>query len=88
VANAFYTKMKQKEREQYRDGVQGGMKMAFDLVAIALNHEFGFGKKRLERLEKKIQEFVNEIDIMDNPIVTRAHLAKALKQIRGNDFVR
>ena len=84
--NAFYTRMKQTKEAEYRDGMVGGMKMGFNLVAIALNHEFGFGKDRIERLEKKVQKLIDEIVDMNDPIVTQAHIEKALKQIRGDDF--
>lgn len=84
--NSFYNRMKQKERDQYREGVQGGMKMGLDLVVIALNHEFGFGEQRIARLENKVRELLDEIVDMNDPVVTRAHLDKALKQIRGDDY--
>lgn len=84
--NSFYNRMKQKERDQYRDGVQGGLKFGLDLVVIALNHEFGFGAERIARLEKKVQELLNEVDYVNDPEVTRAHISKALKQIRGDDY--
>ena len=83
MANNFYTRMKMKERNQYRQGVTDGMKMAFDIVSIALNHEYGFGQERLTRLGMKVQKLVDEINETNDADVTRAHLDKALRQIRG-----
>lgn len=86
--NAFYIQQQKRLREEYRKGASDGMKMAFDLVAVALNHEFGFGDERITRLEAKLAELVKEINVTNDPDVTNAHLDKALKQIRGEDFVR
>lgn len=88
MANEFYIRMKQKEREQYREGVTNGMKFAFDLVAIALNHEFGFGNDRIERLEKYLVGLVKDINVMNEPDVTNARIEKELKRIRGADYER
>ena len=83
VKNAFANKLFQTKSNAYADGVWNGMMMGFDLVAIALNHEFGFGNERITRLEKKVQELVNEVVDTNDPIVTKAHLDKAISQIRG-----
>ena len=84
--NLFYNRMMQLRRDEYRDGVEGGMKIALDIVVIALNREFGFGEQRIERLEKVVSALFDEIVDMNDPDVTRAHLNKALKDIRGADY--
>ena len=86
MKNAYVNKLRQAKSDAYKDGVVGGMKMGFDLVAIALNHEFGFGNERLKRLEEKVQELVNDVVDTNDPIVTKAHLRMALKQIRGEEW--
>jgi hypothetical protein len=58
--------------------------MGFNIVAIALNHTFGFGEERLSRLEAKVQELVNEIVDTADPLVTKVHIETAIKQIRGD----
>jgi hypothetical protein len=42
---------------------------------------------RLSRLEGKVQELVDEIVDTNDPIVTKAHIETALKQIRGKEWV-
>ena len=86
MKNAYAGKLHQTKEKAYRDGVWDGMRMGFDIVAIALNHEFGFGNERITRLEKKVQELVDEIVDTKDPIVVRAHLNKALEQIRGEGW--
>lgn len=86
MKNAYANKLKQTKNDAYADGVVSGMSMGFDLVAIALNHVFGFGNDRLTRLEKKVQELIDEVVDTNDPIVTKAHLEKALEQIRGEEW--
>ncbi len=85
--NAYAKKLFQTKENAYADGVWFGVKLGINLVAIALNHAFGFGDKRLSRLEKKVQCLINEIVDTNDPEVTRAHIEMALKQIRGKDWV-
>lgn len=84
VKNAFATKLIQTKKNAYADGVWAGLQMGFNIAAIALNHEFGFGDARLTRLEQKVQTLVNEIVDTNDPEVTEAHIKQAIKQIRGD----
>lgn len=86
VKNAFASKLIQTKDKAYTDGVWDGMRMGFDIVAIALNHEFGFGNERLTRLEQKVQGLVNEIVDTNDPLVTKVRIKKSLKQIRGEEW--
>lgn len=88
AANCFATQLKQIKEKQYRDGVIDGMKMGFDLVAIALNHnkKFGFGDGRLSVLEADVQKLVDEIVDTADPYVTKVRICTALKQIRGEGW--
>ena len=87
MKNAYATKLRQTKDNAYSDGVWNGLQMGLNLAAIALNHKFGFGNKRLKRLEQKVQELVDEIVDTNDPVVTKAHIETALKQIRGKDWV-
>ena len=82
--NAYLRGVKEIKEKAYRDGVWDGMRMGFNIVAIALNHKFGFGEERLSRLEAKVQELVNEIVVTNDPLVTKVHIETAIKQIRGD----
>lgn len=86
MKNAYANKLRQTKDNAYTDGVWDGMRMGFNIVAIALNHEFGFGESRLKRLEQKVQALVDEIVVTNDPIVTDAHIQQALKQIRGEEW--
>ena len=57
--NAYAKKLLQTKDNAYTNGVWDGMRMGFNIVAIALNHEFGFGESRIKKLEQKVQALVN-----------------------------
>ena len=86
MKNAYASKLRQTKDNAYTDGVWDGMRMGFDLVAIALNHEFCFGNERITRLEKKVQALVNEVVDTNDPLVTKVRIGKALEQIRGEGW--
>lgn len=88
MANAFYSKMKAQREQDYSRGIQDGMRLAYDLVTIALNHLYGFGDQRITALEKEVQSLADEITDMNDAEVTRAHINRALSQIRGKEFVQ
>ena len=87
--NCFAQQMFQNKEKAYRNGVMDGMRMGFNLVAIALNHNkrFGFGEKRLSELESDVQNLVDEIVDTNDPVVTKVHIETAIKQIRGEAWV-
>ena len=84
--NVYLKTMKETQEKAYRDGVWDGIRMGFNLVAIALNHIFGFGEKRLKMLEAKVQSLVDEIIDTNDPYVVQVHIEKAVQQIRGDKF--
>ena len=86
MANAFLGKVAEAKNKAYSDGVWAGMRMGFNIVAIALNHEFGFGETRLKKLERKVQALVDEIVDTRDPLVNKTHIEQALKQIRGDKW--
>ena len=85
--NVYAKKLFQTKENAYADGVWFGVKLGINLVAIALNHHFGFGDTRLSRLEKKVQSLIDDIVDTNDPEVTKVHIETALKQIRGKDWV-
>lgn len=84
MKNAYFNKLRQTKDKAYTDGIWDGMRMGFNIVAIALNHEFGFGESRIKRLEQKVQALVDEIVDTNDPVVTDEHIQRAIKQIRGD----
>lgn len=81
--NNHLHQLKKAKEDGYRDGVWDGMRMGFNIVAIALNHLFGFGETRLKRLEAKVQDLVDEMITTNDPYVNKVHIENAIKQIRG-----
>ena len=81
--NNHLHQLKKAKDDGYRDGVWDGMRMGFNIVAIALNHLFGFGETRLKRLEAKVQDLVDEMITTNDPYVNKVHIENAIKQIRG-----
>ena len=82
MKNAYAKKLFKTKENAYTDGVWAGLQLGLNLVAIALNHTFGFGNVRLTRLEAKVQELVNEMVDAGDPLVNKAHIEKAVRQIR------
>jgi hypothetical protein len=85
--NAYANKLRTTRDNAYTDGVWAGLQLGLNLVAIALNHTFGFGNQRLTRLEAKVQELVNEMVDAGDPLVNKAHIEKAVRQIRKAGWV-
>ena len=80
MANAYATYLKNKKEEQAKEDTQNGFNFALCLCAVALNEEFGFGRKRIERLEKQVQHLM---DTEFKSIELGAYrLAKRVEQIR------
>lgn len=81
--SSYLNQLRKAKEDGYRDGVWDGMRMGFNIVAIALNHLFGFGETRLKRLEAKVQDLVDEMITTNDPYVNKVHIENAIKQIRG-----
>lgn len=86
MKNAFLGNLKEVKEKAYRDGVWDGMRMGFNIVAIALNHKYGFGEQRLKRLEGEVQDLVNEIVDTADPLVTKVHIEREIRRIRGKEW--
>jgi hypothetical protein len=85
--NAYAKKLFKVKDDAYTDGVWEGMQLGLNLAAIALNHTFGFGDVRLTRLEANVQELVNEMVDAGDPLVNKAHIETAVRQIRRKAWV-
>lgn len=80
MKGAYATYLQNKKQEKAKEDVQNGFNFALCLCAVALNEEFGFGRKRIERLEKEVQY------LMDNEFKSielgAYRLAQRVAQIR------
>ena len=86
VKNAYLNNMRETKEKAYRDGVMAGMHMGFNIAAIKLNHLFGFGDGRITKLEAGVQDFVEEIVDLNDPLVTQVRVERELKRIRGEGW--
>lgn len=86
--NCFAKQMFKNKEINYRKGVMDGMRMGFNLCAIALNHnkKFRFGDQRLTELESDVQGLVDEIVDTNDPYVTKVRIDTAIRQIRGDGW--
>lgn len=82
MKNAYARTLKKTKDDAYTDGVWEGVQLCLNIVAIALNHTFGFGEERLSRLEAKVQDLFNELVDTNDPLVNKVHIEKAVRQIR------
>ncbi len=85
--NKLVTMCKAARNEGYADGAWHGLQIGLNITAIALNHLFGFGDKRLTLLQKEVQALVDEIVDVKEPEVTDAHIRQELKRIRRKAYV-
>ena len=87
MKNAYAKTLLRTKDKAYTDGVWEGVQLCLNIVAIALNHTYGFGEKRLSRLEKKVQDLFNEMVDAGDPLVNKVHIEKAVRQIRKGAWV-
>ena len=66
-------------------GRQEGVLFGLDLCAIALNHGFGFGKERIERLETEVQALLDEVQTSRDMDRLMTDICRELARIRGED---
>lgn len=78
--------LKEASDKAYDMGVWSGLRMGFDLTAIALNHNFKFGADRITRLESEVLDLMKEISDSPEPALAAENLRKSLKQIMGEDY--
>lgn len=88
MKNAFADKIFHSKKKNYQDGFWDGMRIMLNIVAIALNHIFGFGDVRLSRLEAYVQKLVDEVIDVNDPLVNAVHLEREVKRIRKGNFVK
>lgn len=70
-------------KKQRIDAFNNAMKCCMSLMTIALNDEFGFGRERLKKLEKRFNELFNEYGylVMGDIAYGNAKLKERIEQI-------
>ena len=63
-----------------------GIRLALNLVTIALSNRYGFGKQRIAELEKEVNALFNEMCDLNEPELTYQKMERRMKEIRGEDF--
>jgi len=66
-------------------GRQEGVLFGLDLCAVALNHVFGFGRERIERLEAEVQTLLDEVQTSRDMDRLTTDICRELARIRGED---
>lgn len=88
MKNALVGKILNSNKQKYQDGFWDGMSMMLNLVAIALNHnpKRRFGDGRLTELESDVQDLIDELIDVNDPLVNAVHIEREVKRIRGKNF--
>lgn len=86
MRNQFATRLRETKDREFKDGTMHGVNIALNIVTIALNNKFGFGKSRIEALEKEVSALFDEMVRIEDPELTTQKIRQRLKQIRGEEF--
>jgi len=86
MKNAYFTQLKAVKEQSFQDGTMSGIKLALNLVTIALSNRYGFGKQRIAELEKEVNALFNEMCDLNEPELTYQKMERRMKEIRGEDF--
>lgn len=81
MKSAYAIELQRKKLEREAECTKGGFDFAMMLVAVALNNIDGFGKDRLEALEKECQRLMDE-EFGPDPEAAAIQLAHRLQQIK------
>ena len=87
MKNSYALKLKQKKMQEQYDSAQGGFMLAGRLIAVALNNLYGFGKDRLEAVEKEANRILEE-EFGGDKEKASYDLVRRLDQIRGKDWAK
>lgn len=87
MKNSYALKLKQKKMQEQYDSSQGGFMLAGCLIAVALNNLYGFGKDRLEAVEKESNRILEE-EFGGDKEKASYDLVRRLDQIRGKDWAK
>ena len=77
-------------QKQKIDAFNSSMNCCMQIMTIALNDEFGFGKDRLKKLEKRFNALFTEYGllVMDDTLYGNTKLKRRVAQIMGEEVKR
>lgn len=87
MKNSYALKLKQKKMQEQYDSAQEGFMLSGCLIAVALNNLYGFGKDRLEAVEKEANRILEE-EFGGDKEKASYDLVRRLDQIRGKDWAK
>lgn len=85
LKNAYAVKLQLKKNKEIANAHADAFTFCGNLIAIALNNLYGFGKDRLTAVEKEAQRILEE-EFGDDPEVAAYGMKRRIEQIRGKDW--
>ena len=85
MKNAYAVKLQAKKNKEIANAHADAFTFCGNLIAIALNNLYGFGKDRLTAVEKEAQRILEE-EFGDDPEVAAYGMKRRIEQIRGKDW--
>ena len=82
VRNQYAQEIQMAKASGYNRGYVEGRNKIVAITTVALNNVFGFGRKRIIRLENEINRLIEKYFPPDNEVADD-QLAKRIKQIMG-----
>ena len=82
MKNAYALQLARKKVEREIELNKEGVQFGLDLCVVALNNVYGFGRERLERLEREVNRLLEEEFGHDLELAAEG-LARRIEQIRG-----
>lgn len=83
ISNKMKSQVRQEVAKEYERQGQAFARRMFKLMCVSLNEEFGFGKDRLNRLMKKINDLSAE---HENDEVYWTHIDRVMQEL-GVEFI-
>lgn len=82
MKNQYASRLERKKRQEICNASKEGFDFAMQVIVVALNNLFGFGKERIEQLEKELNRLMEEEFGTDIEAASYG-LARRIRQIRG-----
>lgn len=87
MKNSYALKLKHQKMKELQNSTQDGFMLAGCLIAVSLNNLYGFGKDRLEAVEKEANRILEE-EFSGDKEKAAYDLVRRIEQIRGKDWYK